>query len=456
MAVVLAGYLFPFHGRAMSTIVAIALPVVMWALFRRSFNAPFMSPTFFLCTFLMLIAAVGHIFRRPLAEATGGASISIVLSDSDSQATLWLVSAFVTIILCTAGLAIRTMSPVPSGMKGLAGVAKEPHGAVLFVSLIPLVLLVVDTGQDLIQRNYYLTGDEGSLISSVGQHMATAAVLGLGFIFGASKGIKRSAAFFVALSYLMLFFSFGSRRFALVPVLFALGIYLATNSSMARRGIIVGAVLSFLLLPMPLAFRAQAFHGLSPYLELLPELSPFTSDWLSIVNNVLIAFPIIGATAFGAGEVYPSDLLVAINPMPGGAAGWYEISQRMMLNPYTPYAGVGELGAVGWWAVLVFGFGIGLVIAWLESSVRLNVNAGSHLYPAILLGISGLFALQLVQYTLRSGIRMLLYAVLIELARRALVVVTTKSRNENRPRTEFDRTYASLRRIVEKSKPIKA
>jgi hypothetical protein len=191
-------------------------------------------------------------------------------------------------------------------------------------------------------------------------------------------------------------------------------------------------------------------------LEILPELSPFTSDWLSILNNVLIAFPIIGATAYGAGTVYASDLLVAINPMPGGSAGWYDISDRMMLNPYTPYSGIGELGNVGWWAVVAFGVGIGVVLAWLEIAVRKNVNAGSHVYPAILLGISGLFALQLIQYTLRSGMRMLLYALLIEIGRRMLVAVTNKPKAAPRPRTQHDRTYADLRQIAEEGKLTRA
>jgi hypothetical protein len=284
--------------------------------------------------------------------------------------------------------------------------------------------MVIESGSELLDRADYLLGERGTLLGGIGGALYTAGAVFVGYLFGASRTRgKRFLSVVLLMMFLVMQFSFGSRRFAMIPIAFAIGAVIAHNCKRNRRGVLWGGLWSVLLLPIPLKMRGLDRHGLLPYMDALPDTDWFDNDWSAALNNVFVSFPIIGETAFGRGEVTPDDLVVAVNPMPGGSAGWYDISSQFFLNKFTPYAGVGELGNVGWLAVVLFGIGIGLVLGWADGVVRQNLAAGHHVFAAAILGLSGLFALQMVQYTLRSSLRLLLYLVALEIARRVLVVL---------------------------------
>lgn len=400
----------------------ITLPAVLWCCFRRRLNPVYLSPVSISTGIFYLIGVFGYLLRNLLYTARGsGASISIALGEDEALETLRLIMLFTSIVIVVSGMTAAGGANSNMSMRGISWSVVHPPAFVIWLTGIPFVVMLFDTGiGNVLQRNYYLVGEGGTILGGIGGPLVTATVLVVGYIYGSSRGPSRVIAIIIFSAYLGLLFSFGSRRFALSPLLFSLGVFLASNNRKTRMGVLLGAVVSVVLLPLPLVFRELPMHGLLPYLSAVGNLDLFAANWLGALNNVLVSFGIIALTAFSGQRFSWSDLGMAANPFPGEAIGWYTEVPRFLLNPYTPVAGIGELGNVGWLAVVIFGCGIGVVLGWIELAVRRRILVGSYVYSALLIGMSFLFSLQMVQYTLRSAMRLLLYQIVIELGLRVI------------------------------------
>ncbi|WP_420179703.1 hypothetical protein [Paenarthrobacter sp. TA1.8] len=427
-------------GPGALVLALILLPIGALFAARRALNAPYLSPTFIVGAFFTFIGVGGYLLRDLLASAGfRGAGISIMLSEAESFNTLVLISSMTTVVIAASYVCIKGAAKRNDEIREFRKfewVSKDPSILIVFATIVPLLFIVVTVGvNDLIARSYYLLGERGSFAVSLGAPMATAAVVVVGYVFGASRGTKRLLAIALLVSYAVVLLSFGSRRFALIPILFALGVFVASNTRKTRIGLVIAAALTAALLPLPLAFRGAPGHGLLPYLEMFRTLSPLDADWLGALNNVLVSFAIIGRTAFGLIDMNMTDIWISVNPIGGDSAGWYEIAHKMRLNAYTPTAGIGELANVGWIPVTVFALALGAALAWVELAVRRQVQSGAQVVAAMLLGLTALFALQMVQYNLRSAIRMLVYLAALELARRFLLLIhRSLSKNKERRR----------------------
>ncbi|MCO4253152.1 hypothetical protein [Pseudarthrobacter raffinosi] len=415
-------------GDSIAIFGAMAMPVMAWFVNRKVFNATYLSPTIIVCGFFTLIGIAGYALRQPLAALGGrGTSIALALSDEQNVSTLWLISGVATTTMLTAGMAMRmTQSRQAAGIefRKFTWQAASPPAWLVLGAAVPLMVIVWNAGlPDLLARDRYLFADRGSVISAIGTPLATAMIVVLGYFFGSSRGGTRAASLMLLLGYTAVLFSFGSRRFALIPILFGVGLFLANNSKVSRLAVGVCAILTAALLPLPLMFRSSLNHGVLPYLTQWAQFSPADAEWLATLNNVMVAFPIIGASAFGLTQVDVSDLWVSLNPISGESAGWYEIAYKLRLNGNTPMAGIGELANVGWLPVALFSIAMGLVLSWVERAVRRHVVNGAQVYASLLLGLSGLFALQMVQYNLRSAVRLLVYLLILEVGRRVLVSI---------------------------------
>lgn len=418
------------------------LPVVVWSLSRKLLNTPYLSPVTIVAGIFWAIATFGYILRDVLGLAgTRGASVEIALTDEAALQTLQLMSVASTLIIAASALTIQIFAkPVAASLETHSAWRKpKSAGLILLASAVPLVAIVANVGvADLIERNYYVLGERGSLLGSVGGLLATAAVLVVGYAFGASKAGGKLVCLLLLVGYATLLLSYGSRRLAMIPILFALGVFIASNTRKSRFGIAVAGMLSFALLPLPLEFRSNSTHGIAPYMESFSTFTLADVDWLGALNNILVAFPIIGESAYGPKPVLLSDILISLNPMPGTDAGWYEVYPRLRLNYFTPMAGIGELGHVGWVAVIPFFLALGIFLAWMEMLVRKQMQGGSPIFVGVIIAIAALFALQMLQYNLRSATRFLVYFAVAEIARQAcLVVARTRQRTPHRSAMEL-------------------
>lgn len=435
-ATILTTLLIVSQAEHMVAIGFMAMPLIAWMLVRRVLNPAYASPVSIALLVFSAIAAFGYALREELAEETGGVSIQLVLSDEVAFQTLQLITVSATIMVLSAGVCLIVAGGAKARPSRIAWTAPPAGAGILLLAALPLAMFLVDVPlADFLERTYYIVGDRGSAVGSLGIQLATVAVVVLGYTAASGSPGVKFLSYPLLAAYVILLLSFGSRRFALIPVLFALGVFLARNTKATRRGLIFGGVISLLLLPLPLEFRANATHGLIPYVATLSALEWSDISWTAAANNVLVSFPIIGESAYGGYPVYPSDIVTALNPLPGELAGFYDSYQRLRLNYYTPMAGIGELGAVGWGAVVPFFVGLGAVLAWLETAVRRQLGGGSLIYGGLLIALSALFSLQMVQYNLRSAVRLLLYAVLIELARRFFGVVLKKRSSASRAKS---------------------
>ncbi|WP_323986597.1 hypothetical protein [Microbacterium plantarum] len=339
------------------------------------------------------------------------------------------MSAAVVIMTGVAtATALNRRDPVARPAK-LSWTAPRAHPVVLALTALPLVYSVATVGiEPFVRRASYLFGEQGSFASSVVTQLTTLVIVVLGYIVARASGGTRFVAILILLGYVLMIGSYGSRRFALIPVLFALGVFLAGNTRWARWGLLLGAVVTFLLLPLPLDFRSSPTHGIAPYTSILMSHDWFRADYLSALNNIFISFPIIGQSAYGGAPVGWGDIAVSLNPIPGDAAGFYDISQRLRLNAYTPMAGIGELGNVGWDAVVIILGGVGVLLGYFENIIRRGVVDGRLLYAGLIMGFVVLFALQMTQYNLRLASRLLVYLMVVELVRRGLALLARSQR----------------------------
>lgn len=398
-------------------------PAAVWLMFRRRFNTPFLSPATIVAGVIYLIGTFGYVARDALATTDGaGASINIWLSEKESYQTLCLMNGFATIIVVVAGLFLLRRRHQQRPIKQTHWMPRPLPGWVFPAAIVPAILVIADNGSELILRQDYLFIKSGSILGSLSSPLLVGSVLICGYIFGSARGPGRLVALAIVLLDSAIFMSFGSRQFALVPVLFAVGVLVAKNTRGSKFGVLVAAAASFLLLPFPLRFRGALTHGLAPHADIFFAGYGPDVNWLSTLNNVLVSFDITGAT-MSVGVVSWSDIAISLNPLPGAMAGWYEISGLMRLNPVTPYGAIGQLGAVGVWSVILVSIPIGLILAWLEHVVQDGIDRGSHIFAAAVIGLVSLFALNLAQYPLRSASRMLLYAVALEIARRLLTKI---------------------------------
>jgi hypothetical protein len=129
-----------------------------------------------------------------------------------------------------------------------------------------------------------------------------------------------------------------------------------------------------------------------------------------ILNNIFVSVPITQATMqFSAGDNV-HYFLTSINPLPSVLTDFAEIDY--LLNTFTPVNALGDLIRSGKLLSSAYFFCAGFYIASLEANLR-SVR-GSSLIRLAQVGLVLMFALATLQYPLRTGTRLLYYAIFID------------------------------------------
>jgi hypothetical protein len=366
---------------------------------------------------LFILAVLGRLFYGVVADVRGGGAITIHLSESGTRQTQNLI-LIVAILIMTGALLVLAIcggkTKIPHAtLQGLRLKASS-YRLIALAAPLPLFVLVVSYGPSkLLERSSYIEQHVGSpTIVSASTLLSLAAIAGLGCLWA---GRRYRAWVLVLLAVAALtFLGLGSRRLALIPVIFSLGM-LAINASRRTRLIVIAScALSYYLIGLPLKFRAQASHGILPYLGSLPEIVAADHPWAATAKNLLISFAIIGKTALM--QPFPlRDLYIALSPVPGSLAGWYDIAPYHRLNAYTPVAGLGELWNAGLLATAIVSLLLGAILAWLEIRAKRLLANGKQILSLVLIVLSTLFLPFFMQYNLRAAVRMLYYALAIDI-----------------------------------------
>jgi hypothetical protein len=380
------------------------------------------------CGFVLL-ALFGSILARSVG-ANGGVSANLVLDDEDTLRTVLLLCVSAAALLIGAAVVLATARrsgrarPVtdPDRPAGSALAGPGRRSVILAVATLPLLVTVAFDGTELLDRNEYLIGEDGSFPGAAAT-VGMAGVVACGLLLHAERGGRRVLPALVAVAYFAMFFALGSRQMALCPILLAVGYHVAEPSRSSRVGLGAGLLTSIYLLPLPIFLRGVGANGLFPYLQALPD-APRPLDVIEgSADNLLISFPLAGTTAFKVPEIPFSALVTELDPRPGSSTGWYDIAQSMRINPDTPYSALGTLGNHGWVVVVVFWVAAGAFLGYLHLRAQTLTALGSRGIALVLVALPLVFTLFSLQYNLRSSVRFLVYAAAIDVVWRLVLAL---------------------------------
>lgn len=398
-------------------LAALFLPMLLLA--HRTFGTVILSPLQIVAVGLAALGVAGRLFYSEVAGTPGGAAIRLPMSAGllDATFTLCLVASVSALFggLLWAALFGRVGRTPAATLAPPTEVGRGLRRGLLLFAPVPLTLTLAagNPGRLWERPSYIVEHVASNPLAALGGQLAIAAVLGLGFLWGARS--HRFLVLLLALAYVTVTFGGGTRRLALIPLAFAVG-YFASRVDLRSKLVLAGAgLLSLYLLQLPLQLRALPTHGIEPYLDYLPAVLADRLPVETTALNVLISFAVIGATAFAVQPIPAGDLWVSLNPLPGTMSGWYDIAPAHRLNEYTPFAGLGELANAGWGVTIACCMVIGAVLAYLDAQVKQLIERGLQMAALAIVGLSGLFLLFFVQYNLRAAGRMLYYAVALDL-----------------------------------------
>lgn len=385
-------------------------PLIFMAIRKRTLPA-FLSPVWIAVGILWALGVIGWLTYPMLLGAAGG-GLQVVLDADIADKTAILIGWSVTALTAGSAIGILLTREISHDvtLKPFE-IAPRYRQVLLVASLVPVAMILADTPLDVLwSRPQYQMYVAVAPIAVLGHQMAVAAVPILGFLFAKEKAAGRLLIVFASVAYLTVFFSYGSRRLAMLPILFALGAYAGSMTKKALAWMVPAVVASAALLPVPLYVRGLSLHGLQPYLEALPNVFQDGPSWETTLNNIMVFFPITALTAYGTPTIPLDAIWLELNPLPGELVGWYNVASTLGLNRATPYSGLGEMGNAGWHYVAGVWITIGLMLSVLEHAVHTAMKLGQQVFAVAIVGMSGLFAFTVTQYNFRSAQRDLIYA----------------------------------------------
>lgn len=389
---------------------------VAFAVARHRIRPFFLAPPVILSVYLTVIALGGYFFANALVGSggTGGVDVALAQDELRDGATYMLGGSSI-ILLAASAVSGRAQSTQIQLRGSLVGVARFT-APLLLIGTVHVLYLVQTLGLGaLLERPDRLVGRANSF-EAVSQMLAVGMVLALGIIFFSGKGAARGYAAVLIATYGMYFFSLGSRRLALIPILLLIA-QLFSRGGRLRPGFVAAVVvLSPALLALPLYLRGLATHGLVPYLGSLPAFALDGDNYLTSVNNILAGFKITVLTGLSSPQIPLENLWISINPLTGNMAGWYDVAPTMRLNRFTPYSAVGELINYGPVVFILFFAALGVLLSMVHRlNLELLKGKRTIFVGLAVLGLTVVLTVQFGQYNLRSNIRYLYLMIGIQL-----------------------------------------
>jgi hypothetical protein len=366
---------------------------------------------------MLVFSVVGFAGYRANSNEIGRSGTSYyVYFDAATNTRTFGLMCFCAIVL---GIGALFTLPGPINAPGLQldmKLSDQWSKRLLILCWLTILLTFYEYGfATLKERTTYQVQVGGGGIISILSTLTLAAVIILGFLFASSGGSRKIASLVAAVLLLFIYFSLGSRRMAIWPMLFVAGYALSRRNRRAGVLLVVAAVVSIYLIRVPLYLRGSSTHGWLPYSHELG--AAFTSQQVgnAAVDNIVTAYPIIGSTGYLAPAIPHHFLLTELDPLPGRLVGWYNIEPQLRLNSATPYSTIGELGNHGYGVAAVILLITGAYLGFLQRRIRFFTESGRAVLAVVYLGFTGLFSIGALQYDMRSSYRSLYYLRAVDL-----------------------------------------
>lgn len=277
----------------------------------------------------------------------------------------------------------------------------------IFIILIPSLFLIASYGfENILSRDEYIPDNIGAF-KFLGRLFA---ILMLLFLHRLTS--SKFTILLVYLLYFLIFFGYASRTLALLPLCYAVSYNLFRNDKRSIFRYILLAILSIALASIAIQLRRLDMHGIIPYFsEILSN--GIELDLFFLALNYLTSFS-YSLTAYLSSNINYSNeyFLVSINPALGSMVGWEELSTSLRINKFVPYNGLSELSAMGLGVTFCYFFISGLLLKFMEVKMSQIGLVGY----AFAFCVCALFAMEIMQYNLRSATRTLYYGMFLFIA----------------------------------------
>jgi hypothetical protein len=293
------------------------------------------------------------------------------------------------------------------------GILATPSWALTLVAIVPLAIYVLGRGPTTLwhaSRYLEITGVEA--LVKLGFAGIPLGMLSASFLSAQGRSVvSRIFAFVLIFLYAVVAIAAATRALALLPLSYYMMVRLSATKQRRQTVLVVCALLTVMGLSLPVHLRGLAEHGLAPYTQdILSNPTILVAiDLPTVVSNVLIAFPLCNYVS--ALELPPGSLAASINPLPGSYTGWDSLLNSLRVNYYVPYSAIGESAAHGGFFFGTYYLIAGAIFAtaWISAGY---MHAWRPWVARIAtLGLSGLFAVQTLQYNLRTVTRLEYYLV---------------------------------------------
>ncbi|MEY8214621.1 MAG: hypothetical protein RPR97_09090 [Colwellia sp.] len=407
-------------------ILTAILFVVVSALVLKIHKVPFYFPVpLFLFVNICLTVFGGILF--------GGFGDSIDdfydLSLSTGQVLNSVISLFQLFgFFCVGVLLYQAFRKEPLNVNGsilggnYSSMARKYSGVMLAFSCMPIVLMIIGGGfLELFSRTEYIVLKVPVFVN-LGRNFSFLGVILVGIISVSSQRFKWVARC-IFLIYVLIFFSYASRIFALLPIVYYVGVSFfnfmdGKSVKKANTKLILAVAFTPIMMQFPLFFRGFLEQGLLPFFQFIYNngLGAVIGDeglLMQYMENVLFYVPLTAYVAEYGGLSFQS-VLVSLNPLPGSMVGWYEVYEDYRVNKYIPYNVAGELLNVSFSLAAAYYVLIGVYFAYLGNYLSASLRAGQIAQVGVVITMAAAITLIATQYNLRSVTRMFYYLMAIQ------------------------------------------
>ncbi len=402
----------------------LVLLVMSTALFRR-LTPIALSPITAIFLLYLVLFLLGPLIYNP---AYGGGGMSFYTSTEDELKLIpkvfWILSGL------SSGVLIFTMvskkrNDLRAKARGIRQVriTSAVAGAIIVFAIFALVLQVEGVGaQNLWYRHVYLVF-KIKIIKKIAGMLTLMSVPMLGLVSAdvrLGRGVRRMGTMFFLIDW-ALYAALSTRLFALVPVLYMFGRFLADpENPRTMRGIIVAGLLAPLLVVYPMFARVSPNQGLAAIPENLLNMAGLgnrstsvlsADNYHMVLNTMFIAVPQTESTFESGANDNWAYLRTAVNPLPGLYTDYEET--EVDVGPHTPPTAIGALLRCGVWISVLYYAVVGYIFANLEANLR--GGHGPGLVRLAQVGMAFLFVILSIQYPLRNTTRPVYYILFVEI-----------------------------------------